>query len=93
MISALLSYPRLLSARALICSLPYALDGMFRRELYESYAAFCLQLICENTAKLSGGKAPGASFSELLSGKAYDDRSGEEIAADVISRLGLEVTG
>ena len=37
------------------------------------------------------GKAYGVSYTDILSPKKIDDRSGDEIAADVIKRLGLKV--
>lgn len=88
---ALISYPCALSVKNYIISLPAKLKEQTERGIYEAYTAFCLQLISENTAKLSGGKAPFTSYADLISQKPHEKRSGDEIAANVISKLGLEV--
>ena len=57
--------------------------------------ARCVRLLTENTAKMA---LPGTSavyitreFSDLLRPQKQDERSGEEIVADILHRAGIEV--
>ena len=58
---------------------------------YRFYVSECLRMIGENTAKVSGGPYMTAKFEEIISPKPADNRTGEEIAADIIKRAGIEV--
>lgn len=58
---------------------------------YRFYVTECLRIITENTTRSSGGSFMQAKFSDLINPKPQDDRTGEEIAADIIKRAGLEV--
>ena len=63
-----------------------------RRDLaYRFYVSECLRMIGENTAKVSGGSYMTAKFEEIISPKPADNRTGEEIAADIINMAGIEV--
>lgn len=55
------------------------------------YVTDCLRMMTENTAKFSGGRYVTRSFSEVLRREPVDNRTGEEIAADVIKKAGLVV--
>ena len=55
------------------------------------YVSECLRMIGENTAKVSGGSYMTAKFEEIISPKPADNRTGEEIAADIINMAGIEV--
>ena len=55
------------------------------------YFAECLRVITENTAKMSGGSYISAKLSDIINPKPADNRTGEEIAADIIKRAGIEV--
>lgn len=61
--------------------------------LYRAYTAECARVCTENTAALGGGKLMPVSYEDLLLRKApqQDKRTGDEIAADVIKRAGLNV--
>ena len=59
---------------------------------YRIYVADCLRIISENTAKMGGGSYITAKFADIINPKPVDDRTGEEIAADIIKRAGIEVT-
>ena len=62
------------------------------RELaYRIYVTDCLRIISENTAKMGGGSYITAKFSDIINHKHADNRTGEEIAADIIKRAGIEV--
>lgn len=57
----------------------------------KNYYAECLRIITENTAKIGGGSYITAKFSDIINPKPVDNRSGEEIAADIIKRAGIKV--
>lgn len=50
-----------------------------------------LKIITENTAKYCGGRFQTKSYVDFLDLKPVDNRSGEEIAADIIKRAELVV--
>ena len=58
---------------------------------YRIYVTDCLRMVAENTAKLSKGTYTVAKFSDIINPKPVDNRTGEEIAADIIKRSGIEV--
>ena len=58
---------------------------------YRIYVADCLRIISENTAKMGGGSYITAKFADIINPKPVDNRSGEEISADIIKRAGIEV--
>ncbi len=59
---------------------------------YRIYVTDCLRIISENTAKMvRGGSYITANFSDIINPKPADNRTGEEIAADIIKRAGIEV--
>ena len=58
---------------------------------YRIYVSECLRIIGENTAKVCGGSYITAKFEEIISQKPDDNRTGEELAADIIKRAGIEV--
>ena len=55
------------------------------------YVAGCLRIISENTAKMGGGSYITAKLSDIINPKPVEKRTGEEIAADIIKRAGIEV--
>ena len=55
------------------------------------YYAECLRIISENTAKMGGGSYITVKLADIINPKPVDDRAGEEIAADIIKRAGIEV--
>ena len=58
---------------------------------YRIYVTDCLRIISENTAKMGGGSYITAQFADIINPKPVDDRTGEEIAADIIKLAGIEV--
>ena len=58
---------------------------------YRIYVTDCLRIISENTAKMCGGSYITAKFADIINPKPVDNRAGEEIAADIINRAGIEV--
>ena len=55
------------------------------------YYAECLRIITENTANMGGGSYVTAKLSDITNPKPVEKRTGEEIAADIIKRAGIEV--
>ena len=58
---------------------------------YRIYVSDCLRIISENAAKMCGGSYMTAKFADIINPKPVDNRTGEEIAADIIKRAGIEV--
>lgn len=58
---------------------------------YRIYVADCLRIISENTAKMGGGSYITAKLADIINPNPVDNRTGEEIAADIIKRAGIEV--
>ena len=58
---------------------------------YRIYVTDCLRIISENTAKIGNGSYITAKFPDIINPKPVDKRTGEEIAADIIKRAGIEV--
>ena len=58
---------------------------------YRIYVTDCLRIISENTAKMCGGSYMKAKLADIINPKQVDNRTGEEIAADIIKRAGIEV--
>ena len=58
---------------------------------YRIYIADCLRMVTENTAKAVCGSYITAKFADIINPKPVDNRTGEEIAADIINRAGIEV--
>ena len=59
--------------------------------VYRIYVTDCLRIISENTAKMGGGSYITAKFVDIINPKPVDNRTGEEIAVDIIKRAGIEV--
>ena len=73
----------------------YAL-AQYRREqedkAYRIYVTDALRLISENTASAVGGKYITARFADVIAPpKEEDNRTCEEITAEIIARCGLVV--
>ena len=66
-------------------------QSLQRDLVYRIYLTDCLRIIGENTAKIGGGSYITAKFSDIINQEPIDNRSGEEIAADIINRAGIEV--
>ena len=62
-----------------------------RADIYRIYVTDCLQLITENTAKRVEGHYMSKRYTDIVDGtaQAENDKDGNEIAMEVIRRLGL----
>ena len=58
---------------------------------YRIYVTNCLRIMTENTAKQVGGNYISAEYEDLINPKKKDNRTGDEIAADVIRNAGIKV--
>lgn len=59
--------------------------------IYRIYVTNCLRIMTENTAKQAGGNYMTAEYTDLIHPKKKDNRTGNEIAADVIRNTGIKV--
>ena len=64
---------------------------MQKRDAYRVYVTDALRLVTENTAKYAGGNYIKARYIEVIEPKQQDNRSCEEITADIVARCGLVV--
>lgn len=82
--------PRL-RARATISALPFAIRKNVEDEIFKVYLTDALKVIGENTAGFSGeGKCMSGRYADIIRPSRKnktENRSGDEIAADVISRI------
>lgn len=85
----MLSMPRI-SIRGMLAALPHVLKRDLRETQCKVYITDALKAIAENTARIVGGSAPTQRYAEMLD-KKRDNRTGEQIAADIITRAGLVV--
>lgn len=90
MIHALLSAPRL-GVKAYLSVMPELLRDMDLKKAQTIYVTDALRMISESAAKFGGGPYLKVRWADLAEPKKQDNRTGEEIAADVIRRAGLVV--
>jgi len=78
-----------MGVRAYIIALPIAIKERDVENAWRAYAGECLRLMTENTAKMGGGSYIQAKWADIINPKPTDNRTGEEIVADVIKNAGL----
>lgn len=71
--------------------MPILIKRQNEESAFRIYAAECMRTITENTAKFAGGNFMQAKYSELIDPKPQDNRTCEEITAEVVKRCGLVV--
>ena len=91
MTCALFSYSCIFSIRGILSTLRDMILRDVERERYRTYVADCLWAIAKNTANGFGGTFFEERYSERGRHPKEDHRTGDEIAADIIARAGLEV--
>lgn len=74
-----------------MAALPSLLKERMHQEIYQIYLTDCLQAIAGNTQKYAGGTALKKRYADIIAPKKKDNRTGAQIAADVIKRAGLKV--
>ena len=77
-----------MSAKAVITALPAIIKKQEREKALVEYVTEGIRMISRNTAICEGDGYLNISYEDLF--KPVDTRTGEEIAADVISRAGLK---
>lgn len=60
-------------------------------QIIDLYFAECLKMVSENTANAHSGTYPQKHLLDILDPPPPDNRTGDEIAADIIKRAGLVV--
>lgn len=60
-------------------------------EVYRIYVTDALRVIAENTAKFVGGRSIERRYIDVVEPKKQDNRTCEEITADIVARCGLVV--
>ena len=64
-----------------------------RDQSYRVYLTDAAKILIDNTAHIGGGTVLNARWVETLNGKRQqDNRSAEEIIADVVNKAGITVT-
>ena len=77
-----------MGARAIVTALPIMLKQKARKEAYDVYVADCMRILTKNTAKMVGGEYIDVKITDIIAEKKpSNNKSGEEIAADVLRRL------
>lgn len=67
------------------------LKKQVEKEVHDIYLAECLRIIGENIANISNGSYMSKSYLDIINQKTVDNRTGEEIAAEIIEKAGLTV--
>ncbi len=62
-----------------------------RQTAYFVYMSEAAKILTENTTRQSGGSKLTRSYHEIIGMGKRDERTGDEIAADIITRAGLVV--
>lgn len=58
---------------------------------YRIYLSECARIVTLNTANFGGGSYIEKRFMDIINPPPEDNRSAEEIVADVFDRMGIEV--
>lgn len=67
------------------------LNEKSRNDAYRIYVTDALRIVAENTARYAGGNYIKARYADIIEPKKQDNRTCEEITADVVARCGLVV--
>ena len=62
-----------------------------KTEAYRIYVTDALRIVGENTAQYVGGDYIKARYAGMIEPKKQDNRTCEEITADVVARCGLTI--
>lgn len=62
-----------------------------KTEAYRIYVTDALRFVAENTAQYVGGDYIKARYADMIEPKKQDNRTCEEITADIVARCGLTV--
>ncbi len=67
------------------------LNEKARNDAYRIYVTDALRLVAENTARYASGDYIKMRYAEIIEPKKQDNRTCEEITADIVARCGLVV--
>lgn len=67
------------------------LNERSRNDAYRIYVTDALRIMAENTARYAGGNYIKARYADIIEPKKQDNRTCEEITADVVARCELVV--
>ena len=67
------------------------LNEKARNDAYRIYVTDALRLVAENTARYASGDYSKMRYAEIIEPKKQDNRTCEEITADIVARCGLVV--
>lgn len=67
------------------------LNEKARSDAYRLYVTDALRTVAENTARYAGGNYIKVRYADIIEPKKQDNRTCEEITADVVARCGLVV--
>ena len=62
-----------------------------RNDAYRIYVTDALRLVAENTARYASGDYIKARYADIIEPKKQDNRTCEEITADIVARCGLTI--
>jgi hypothetical protein len=62
-----------------------------KTDAYHIYMSDTLRIVSETTARFAGGNYIKARYADIVKPKKQDNRTCEEITADVVARCGLVV--
>lgn len=67
------------------------LNEKARNDAYRIYVTDALRLVAENTARYASGDYIKVRYADIIEPKKQDNRTCEEITADIVARCGLVV--
>ena len=67
------------------------LNERAKADAYRIYVTDALRLVAENTARYASGDYIKARYADIIEPKKQDNRTCEEITADVVARCGLTI--
>lgn len=67
------------------------LNERAKAEAYRIYVTDALRIVGENTARYASGNYIKARYADMIEPKKQDNRTCEEITADVVARCGLTI--
>ncbi len=67
------------------------LNEKARNDAYHIYVTDALRLVAENTARYASGDYIKVRYADIIEPKKQDDRTCEEITADIVARCGLTI--
>lgn len=68
-------------------ALPVIVQAVAKDDVYKMYITDAIKILCENSAKMSGGAYIKARYVDLIAEKKDDPRTSEEIISGISERL------